>query len=94
MARIPRQSSAATATPTKPTVTATAVSTTREQERVRLLGSGLIQRFVRDKNGAWNHQDWLDFLTSVRSAGYRTLSDDEVGQMLEEEKGRFWASKR
>ncbi len=57
-----------------------------EDERTRLVASGLLINFVREKNAAWNHEDWLNFLDGVRRARYRTLSDNEVGRLLEEEK--------
>ena len=49
----------------------------------------LVSKFVGQKNGLWCHQDWLDFLSSVRTHGYNELHDTEVGQILEEEKARF-----
>jgi hypothetical protein len=67
---------------------------TAAQERVKLSASGLVKKFVQDKNGAWGHPDWLGFLSGIRAAGYRALSDSDVGSLLEEEKARFWAAKR
>jgi hypothetical protein len=48
----------------------------------------MVQSYVRQKGGQWNHQEWLGFLGSVRSAGYHILSDDEIGLLLEQEKSR------
>ena len=81
-------------TAARPAPAAKMTGGTKDQERTRLAGSGLVQRFVKDKNGAWNHQDWLGFLAGVRQAGYRLLSDQEVGQVLEDGKVRFCAAKR
>jgi hypothetical protein len=58
-------------------------------EAERLIQSGLIQSFVKQRGGQWNHQEWLGFLASVRSAGYHILSDDEIGLLLEQEKSRM-----
>ena len=58
-------------------------------EGTRLARSGLIERFVRSKAGAWNHRGWLDFLAMVRAAGYVELPDDEIGRLLEHEKANF-----
>ncbi len=57
-------------------------------EAAELIASGLLRSFVRVKGGTWDHQDWRTFLDGVRRAGYRRLSDDEVGQLLETEKGK------
>jgi hypothetical protein len=62
-------------------------------EADRLRGSGLLMKFVLEKNGAWDHQDWLGFVRRVRDAGFRSLPDDEVGRLLEEEKGKFLDTK-
>ena len=56
------------------------------QEEERLIRSGLVQNFVKQKGGQWNHKDWLGFLASVRSVGYHSLSDDQIGRVLEQEK--------
>ena len=57
-----------------------------DEERKRLTSAGLIREFVKDRNGVWDHSDWLEFLGSVRNAGFTTISEDEVGQLLETEK--------
>ena len=64
-----------------------------DSESTQLRDSGIPAEFVRRKNGTWNHQDWLEFLAQVRRAGYTTLSDPEVGRVLEEEKMRFGAAR-
>lgn len=64
-----------------------------ESEITRLKDSGMPADFVRRRNGTWNHRDWLEFLARVRRAGYTTLPDHEVGQILEEEKTKFWAGR-
>jgi hypothetical protein len=60
-----------------------------DNEATRLLASGVLTEFVREKSGLWNHQDWLSVLARVRTAGYTGPPDDEVGRLLEEEKARF-----
>lgn len=54
-----------------------------------LLSSGLIGKFVAKTKANWNHQKWLEFLATVRKAGYGSLSDDEIGRLLEEEKATY-----
>lgn len=53
--------------------------------------TALLTAFVEEKNGAWNHEDWLGLLARVREAGYRSLPEGEVGRLLEAEKARFLA---
>jgi len=56
----------------------------------RRIPQHLVQDFVRRQRSKWNHQDWLNFLATVRSAGYHDLSDDETGLLLEEEKANMF----
>ena len=88
MARVFRQ------TGPQPVVKPAPKATPETQERTKLAASGLVQKFVRDKSGAWNHQDWLGFLSALRGAGYRLVPDNQVGLLLEEEKSRFWAARK
>jgi hypothetical protein len=60
-------------------------------EKTRLVNSGLVEEFVAEKNGEWNHEDWLAFLSRVREAGYHALTDDEIGALLELRKVIFRA---
>jgi len=62
-------------------------------ESARLINSGMLVTFVTQKDGVWNHQDWLNLLTSIRNAGYHTLPEKEVGRILEEAKAKFWRTK-
>ena len=58
-------------------------------EILRLTESRLLSEFVREKKANWGHEDWLGLIARVRDAGYRTLSDAEVGGALEGERTRF-----
>jgi len=64
-----------------------------DSEITKLRDSRMPADFVRQKNGIWNHRDWLEFLARVRKAGYTTLPDHEVGRALEDEKMRFLAAR-
>jgi len=57
-------------------------------ETEKLVKSRILITFVREHNQVWNHQDWLDLLSEVRKKGYNTLSDDEIGVLLENEKAK------
>jgi len=58
-------------------------------DRARPVVLKLANEFVREKNGTWDHQDWLNFLERVHKAGYSSLPDNEIGLLLEQEKPRF-----
>ena len=60
----------------------------------KLIASGMISRFVNQQGGSWDHRQWLIFLSSVRSAGHDTLSDAEIGSLLEAEKLRVAAASK
>ena len=57
-----------------------------------LLKSGLLRSFITAKRGSWTHDDWQMLLASVRSTGHTTISDDEVGRLLETERTRLQAA--
>ncbi len=59
----------------------------------RLVKTPIIMNFVKKKNGAWNHQDWLDFLSYLKEKGYDPINPDQVGLLLEERKAQYLASK-
>ncbi|MBF0408588.1 MAG: hypothetical protein HQM10_14660 [Candidatus Riflebacteria bacterium] len=52
-----------------------------------------LREFVFMKNGSWNHDDWLWLIsrTDIREFGE---SESIIGDMLEEEKRRFWSEGR
>jgi hypothetical protein len=59
----------------------------------KLVRGGLVQWWVESQRGEWDHQGWLYFL---RLAGSQCgpLPWERVGQLLEEEKRRYWERKR
>jgi hypothetical protein len=61
----------------------------KRKELANLANSDLLCRFVTEKTGTWNHDDWTAFRSEVQNAGYDSISDEELGQLLEEEKARF-----
>ncbi|MFN4258518.1 MAG: hypothetical protein ACK4RK_04425 [Gemmataceae bacterium] len=46
--------------------------------------SGLAWQWVKDHQGQWNHDDWLSLLQSLTEAGFGSLPEYAVGQVLEE----------
>lgn len=48
----------------------------------------IAEKFVEEKKGIWNHDEWLSFLDLVRKEGY---PDNEyvLGELLEEERKRY-----
>jgi len=57
----------------------------------RLSKSPIPMNFVKKHNGAWNHQDWLDFLAEIDAKGYSPIDPDRVGLILEAKKASFLA---
>lgn len=54
----------------------------------KLTASGLVQRWVKERDGNWNHDDWLAFLKlAVEQCG--EMPADAVGELLEAEKKRY-----
>lgn len=49
--------------------------------------------FVNMKCGYWNHDDWLWLINrpDIRELGF---PDHEIGNLLEQEKSRYWSQKR
>lgn len=65
-----------------------------DSQAMRLVSSGILSDFVRQRNGEWNHEDWLGLLRRVRAASFTILTDNEVGCLLEEEKAKYWLTQR
>ena len=89
-----KSTAAKTARTTRPlkAVKAKAVLTPEENLK-KLSRSKLPMLFVKKHEGAWNHQDWLDFLADIKARGYDPINTDYVGLILEEKKARYLAGK-
>ena len=72
---------------------ASPVVSKEETNLKKLAESPLIMNFVKRKNGTWNHQDWLDFLSDIKTHGCDPIDPDKVGLLLEEKKTIYLASK-
>ena len=59
----------------------------------KLVRSGMLVDFVKTKNGHWNHQEWLELCGDITSKGYAPIDFDQVGLVLELEKGRYSSQK-
>ena len=71
-----------------------AVKLSPEETNIRKLSrSSIPMNFVKKQNGAWNHQDWLNFLEYLKSKNYFPIDTDRVGLLLEEKKAQFLAGK-
>ncbi len=55
----------------------------------RLLETGILQAFVKEKNGAWNHHEWLELCDKIKEKGFTPIAFDQVGLMLEDIKSRY-----
>ncbi len=97
--RIPCEAAPAAKTPSSPSAQlkekpGSSFSTDDERNIRRLERSVIPMNFVKRKNGEWNHQDWLDFLTEIKERGYAPIDDRQVGLLLEERKAQYLASRR
>lgn len=55
----------------------------------RLLEAGILQAFVEENNGAWDHQKWLELCDKIKKKGFTPIAFDRVGLMLEDIKSRY-----
>lgn len=67
---------------------------TKESNLKKLAESPIIADFVKAKDGCWNHQDWLTFLSDLKKNGCDPIDPDQVGLLLEEKKAKYLASKQ
>ena len=90
-----RAASAKTAkTVAKPAAKAAAkpvASNDPEENIKRFAKTALAMNFVKAHNGAWNHEDWLAFISDVKAKGYYPIDWDRVGLILEDKKKAFFA---
>lgn len=47
----------------------------------------IVDKFLKDTNMKWNHEDWLHLIHEVKHAGYK-ITEDELGAMIERERER------
>ena len=62
-----------------------------EENIKRFAKTSLAMNFVKAHNGAWNHEDWLAFISDVKAKGYFPIDWDRVGLILEDKKKDFFA---
>ncbi|MBR6239911.1 MAG: hypothetical protein IKQ82_00490 [Lentisphaeria bacterium] len=61
-----------------------------EENIKRFAKTSLAMNFVKAHNGAWNHEDWLAFISDVKAKGYFPIDWDRVGLILEDKKKAFF----
>jgi len=62
-----------------------------EENIKRFAKTALAMNFVKAHNGAWNHEDWLGFISDVKAKGYYPIDWDRVGLILEDKKKAFFS---
>ena len=68
------------------------VNTNDPEENIkRFAKTPLAMNFVKAHNGAWNHEDWLNFIREVKEKGYYPIDFDRVGLILEDKKKVFFS---
>lgn len=63
-----------------------------EKNLARLAQTDIAAKFVESRNGSWNHQEWLDFLSGIKEYGYDPIDLTQVGLLLEKQKAEYLAS--
>ncbi len=61
----------------------------KEENLNRLLKTGILQSFVEENNGEWDHRKWLELCDRINEKGFTPIDLDQVGLMLEEVKSRY-----
>lgn len=64
-----------------------------EENIKRFAKTPIAMNFVKAHNGAWNHTDWLEFLSDLKKRGYYPIDADRVGLILEDKKKAFFNAK-
>jgi hypothetical protein len=52
--------------------------------------SGLARRWVEDRHGRWDQEDWLDLLAALRSSDFWPADADAVRRVVEEIRSELW----
>ena len=69
------------------------VPVVHEENIKRFAKTPIAMNFVKAHNGAWNHTDWLEFLSDLKKRGYYPIDADRVGLILEDKKKAFFNAK-
>ena len=67
--------------------------TTEEVNLKKLRKTVIPINFVKKNNGAWNHEQWLEFCETLQNKGYTPIDFDQVGLLLEKKKADYLAKK-
>ncbi len=54
---------------------------------------GILDSFVKDNNGIWDHQKWISLCELIENHDLGPVDFDKVGLILEEKKSRHFSSK-
>lgn len=53
---------------------------------------GILDRFVKENNGMWDHQKWIDLCALIDRQELGPVDFDKVGLILEEKKSRYFSA--
>ncbi|MFZ2656666.1 MAG: hypothetical protein WAX69_17160 [Victivallales bacterium] len=65
----------------------------KEENLSRLSRTSILKDFVKENNGDWDHQKWLELCNSISKSGFIPVDFDQVGLLLEQEKADFHVPK-
>jgi len=86
-----KKSTRAASAKTAKTAAKPVASNDPEENIKRFAKTALAMNFVKAHNGAWNHEDWLAFISDVKAKGYYPIDWDRVGLILEDKKKAFFS---
>ncbi len=58
-----------------------------------LAESNILADFVKEHDGKWDHQAWLDFCDDITEKGYSPIEFDQAGILLETQRTFYFAEK-
>jgi hypothetical protein len=56
----------------------------------RLANSGLLDAFVTENKGLWDHGKWLDLCDEISRRDFTPIDYDQVGLVLEKKKAEYY----
>ncbi len=55
-----------------------------------LAESNILADFVKEHDGEWDHQAWLDLCDEITEKGYVPIEFDQVGMLLETQRNAYF----
>ena len=59
----------------------------------KIIYSGILGSFVRENQGQWGHQKWMELCEGIRRKGFDSIDFEKIGRLLECEKADYFCQK-